>query len=139
MSTEENKAIANRIPLECINRRNLDLLDELVAAGAVDHAVPPGMPPTLASTKQFLSGMLAAFPDFKYTVDFAVAEGDKVAQHVTASGTMKGDFAGMKASGKRATWTETHIVRFANGKVVEHWANIDQVGMLQQLGFMPAG
>lgn len=138
MSTEENKAIANRIPLECINKRNLDLLDELTAAGFVNHALPPGMPPTLAGTKQFLSGILAAFPDFQYALDFAIAEGDKVALRLTASGTMKGDFAGMKASGKRATWTETHIVRLANGKVVEHWANVDQVGMLQQLGFMPA-
>ena len=139
MSTEQNKAIANRIPLEAINKRNLDLLDELTTPDAVDHVLPPGMPPTVASTKQFFAMLFAAFPDFQYTVDFAVAEGDKVAQRVTASGTMKGDFIGMKASGKHATWTETHIVRLVNGQVAEHWGNIDQVGMLQQLGFMPAG
>ena len=45
---------------------------------------------------------------------------------------------GMKATGKSATWTESHIVRMANGKMVEHWANLDQVGMLQQLGVIPA-
>jgi predicted ester cyclase len=44
----------------------------------------------------------------------------------------------MPASGKHATWTETHIVRLVNGRVAEHWGNIDQVSMLQQLGFMPA-
>jgi len=40
----------------------------------------------------------------------------------------------MKATGKTATWTEIHIGRLADGKVVEHWATIDQLGMLQQLG-----
>ncbi len=139
MSPEQNKAIANRIPLEAINKRNPDLLDELTTPDAVDHVLPPGMPPTVASTKQFFAMMFAAFPDLKYTVDFAVAEGDKVVQRVTVSGTMKGDFIGMKASGKHATWTETHIVRLVDGRVAEHWGNIDQVGMLQQLGFMPAG
>ncbi len=81
--------------------------------------------------------MHAAFPDLTSTIEFTVAEGDEVMQHITSHGTMKGDFLGMKATGKRATWTESHIVRFANGKVVEHWANVDQVGMLQQLGLMP--
>jgi predicted ester cyclase len=72
-----------------------------------------------------------------YTIDFSVAEGDKVMQRVTAHGTMKGELMGMKATGKSATWTESHIVRFVNGRLVEHWANLDQVGMLQQLGLMP--
>ena len=137
MSTEQNKVNANRIPLEVFNKKNLAVLDQVVWPDAVDHVVPPGMPETVASTKQFINTLLAAFPDFQYTIDFTIAEGDKVVQRVTASGTMKGDFMGMKASGKHATWTETHIVRLVDGKVAEHWGNIDQVGMLQQLGFMP--
>jgi predicted ester cyclase len=48
---------------------------------------------------------------------------------------MRGDFQGMPASGKEATWSEIHIVRFADGKVVEHWGVVDQLGMLAQLGF----
>jgi predicted ester cyclase len=51
---------------------------------------------------------------------------------------MKGDFNGMPATGKRATWTEIHIGRVANGRVAEHWAVIDQLGMLVQLGIVPA-
>jgi predicted ester cyclase len=58
-------------------------------------------------------------------------------QRVTVSGTMKGAFMGTPATGKKATWSEIHIVRLANGKVVEHWANVDQMGMMQQLGLMP--
>lgn len=136
MSTEQNKAIANRV-VEAINQKHLAVFDERVAADAIEHAAPPGMPPTLDSAKQVLGMMLAAFPDFKYTVEYTVAEGDKVAQRLTGHGTMHGEFLGMKPTGKHAMWTETHISRFANGKIVEHWASVDQVGMMQQFGLMP--
>lgn len=137
MSTEQNKALANRV-LDGINQKNLSVLDEVIAADAVDHAAPPGMPPTRETAKQFLGMLVAAFPDFHYTVEFTVAEGDRVAQRLNASGTMQGEFLGMPPSGKQATWTETHVSRFADDKLVEHWASIDQAGMLQQLGFMPS-
>ena len=136
MAIEQNKAIADRLPLE-LSKGNIGILDEVADSKAVDHSVPPGMPLTVEGTKQFLTLFRAAFPDLTYKVEFSVAEGDRVMQRVTAHGTMKGDFMGMKATGKSATWTESHIVRIANGKVVEHWANIDQVGMLQQIGLMP--
>lgn len=137
MSTEQNKAIAARLPSE-LNKGNLAVFDEVVGPGAVDHAVPPPLPPTVEGAKQFLGMMLAAFPDLTYTIEDVVAEGDNVVQRVTARGTMKGPFLGMPATGKTATWGEMHIVRFANGKVVEHWANVDQIGMMQQLGLIPA-
>ena len=57
--------------------------------------------------------------------------------YVKNSGTMKGDFMGMPASGKRASWDEVHIARAAGGKLAEHWQVIDQLSMLQQLGFVP--
>jgi steroid delta-isomerase-like uncharacterized protein len=139
MSTEQNTATANRIVEEVLNKKNVNLLGQMVAAGAIDHSAPPGEKPNLESTQKMLTSLMTAFPDLKYTVEFTVAEGDRVVQYITANGTMKGSFNGMPASGKNATWTEIHISRFdKNGKVVEHWANIDQMGMLQQLGFMPS-
>jgi predicted ester cyclase len=57
---------------------------------------------------------------------------------VRGHGTMKGDFQGMKANGKKAEWEEMHIARFnAAGKMAEHWATVDQLAMLTQLGFAP--
>ncbi len=135
MSTEQNKKIAERLPTE-ISKGNTAVFDEVIAADAVDHAVPPGMPPTAESTKQFFAAFIAAFPDLKYKIEDMIAEGDYVVQRVTGTGTMKGAFQGMPPSGKSATWSEIHIVRFANGKIVEHWANVDQLGMLTQLGFI---
>ena len=80
----------------------------------------------------------AAYPDFHYTVDEVIAEGDKVVLRVTASGTQRGEFSGMPATGKSATWSEMHIARMTNGQLVEHWAVQDQLGMLQHLGIIPA-
>jgi predicted ester cyclase len=137
MSTEENKARMNRIPLEVFNEGKLGVIDEVMAADYVEHLPTPGFPSGIAGLKQFVTAVRVAFPDFKYTVDESIAEGDKVVQRVTARGTMKGAFAGMAATGKQATWTEIHISRLAGGKLVEHWATVDQLGMLQQLGVIP--
>lgn len=137
MSIEENKAIAQRA-VEAINAGDFALLESLVAPDGADHAVPPGMPPTRDSAIQFLTMFRAAFPDLHYTLEDVIAEGDRVVQRATASGTMKGEFLGMPATGKSATWSEIHIVRVKDGKIVEHWASVDQLGMLQQLGLAPA-
>ena len=137
MPTQENKAIAKQA-IEAINAGDFSRLESLVAPDGVDHAVPPGMPPTRDSAIQFLTTFKAAFPDLHYTVEDVIAEGDRVVQRSTARGTMKGDFLGMPATGKNASWGEVHILRIENGKIVEHWASVDQLGMLQQLGLAPA-
>ena len=133
MANEQIKAIATRV-IEAINQRNLDWLDELIAADAQDHAAPLDLPPTREATKIYINQLLSAFPDFRYTIEFTISEKDKVMQRLQARGTMKGDFMGFHATGKYATWTESHISRFARGKLVEHWAYIDQANMMQQLG-----
>ncbi len=135
--SEQNKATLRAIPEKVINPKNLDAADQYFAADFVDHTSPPGMPAGIAGFKAFFGALTTAFPDLHYTVEDQIAEGEKVVGRVTVRGTMKGDFLGMPATGKSATWTEMHIARFAGGKVVEHWASIDQLGMLQQLGIIP--
>ncbi len=136
MANEQIKAIATRV-VEAINQRNLNWLDELIAEDAQDHALPLDLPPTREATKSYLRQLLSAFPDFRYTIEFTVSEKDKVMQRLIARGTMKGDYMGFHASGRTASWTESHISRFAGGKLVEHWAYFDQADILQQLGLTP--
>jgi predicted ester cyclase len=131
---EQNKATFRAIPEKLINPGNLDAADQYFAHDVVDHSLPAGAPSGLAGVKTYITLLRSAFPDFHLTVEDAVAEGDKVVVRATARGSMTGDFQGMKATGKTATWTEIHIGRFEGGKVVEHWATIDRLGMLQQLG-----
>ena len=137
MRPEEMKLFAQRFVEQVINSGNLDQADEFFTADYVDHAAPPGLPPGTVGLKAFFGMLRAAFPDLHYTLEDSIAEGDKVVQRFTTSGTMQGAFLGMPATGKSATWSEIHIVREAGGKFVEHWANIDQLGMLQQLGVIP--
>jgi predicted ester cyclase len=138
--SEENKNVVNRIPLEIFNQGKVDVADEVMAADMIEHMAPtPGLPSGIEGFKMFVQGFRKAFPDLHYEVISSVAEGDMVATIAHASGTMKGDFAGMPASGKSAKWTEMHFSRVADGKCVEHWGVVDRLGMMEGLGFGAGG
>ena len=140
MSAGENKAIARR-GYEAINQNNLDALDEVAAPDLTDHDPAPGQAPGLEGVKQWFSSMHTAFPDFRMNVEDMIAEGDKVVARVRLSGTHQGEFMGIDATGNRVTITGIDILRIADGKIVEHWGNFDDLGMMQQLGVMepPSG
>ena len=133
---DANKASARRMVDEVVNEGNIDLIDELLAPEFVDHSAPPGVPPGREGAKLFMTALRHAFPDLHASVDDVIAEGDKVVQRTRARGTMKGELMGLPPSGKSASWEQIHILRFANGREVEHWAVSDQLGMLSQLGFL---
>ncbi len=80
----------------------------------------------------------SAFPDFKATIDDILAEDDKVVLRMTWNGTQKGEFLGVPATGKRVSFGVIDIIRIANGKLVEHWGQMDSMSMMQQLGAIPA-
>ena len=137
--SEENKAMIRRIALEVFSEGKLEVIDEVVSPDFVDHAREmPGMPAGREGVKVYAEAVRRAFPDLQNTIKHVVAEGDLVVQHVSSTGTMRGEFAGMAPSGKQATWDAIHIGRVRDGKVVEHWMVQDELGMLQQLGFLPA-
>ncbi|MCQ3973778.1 MAG: hypothetical protein DPW09_10070 [Anaerolineae bacterium] len=81
----------------------------------------------------FLSG----FPDGQWVEEDLMAEGDKVVGRYTFHGTHQGEFFGIPATGKQVTVSNIHIMRFVDGKIVEHWGNGDDLGLLQQLGAVP--
>ncbi len=137
MSAEENKALARQLLEEVINKGNMAAVDEYFASNYVEHDVPPGVPPTREGLKMLFTAFRAAFPDLHYTLEDELAAGDKVVHRIMGHGTMKGDFQGIKATGKHGMWQEMHIARFEGGKVVEHWQVVDQLGMLVSLGVMP--
>jgi len=135
----ENKAIARRFIEEVWNNGNLAVLDELVATNLVDHnPSTPGQGSGVEGFKQVFSTFRTAFPDLHFTVEDMVAEGDKVVSRVTARGTHKGEFAGIAPTGKQGAAEAIDITRIAGGKIVERWGIVDQLGLLQQLGVVPA-
>ena len=137
MPTEENKKFLKWFVEELINNKKFDEFRNHVTTDAVEHAAPPGMPTNIESTIQWFKMFAGAFPDFKYTLEDQVAEGDLVVQRATCTGTMKGELLGMKPTGKTATWSEIHTLRMKDDKIAEHWASVDQMGMLVQLGLVP--
>jgi predicted ester cyclase len=136
--TPDIKLTAERIPLEVINNGNVALLDELLSPEFVDHSPQPGVPPTREGLKQSITTLKTAFPDVRYTIEGSVGCGDEIVHRLQATGTMTGEFMGIPATGKSATWTEIHIGRGVNGRLTEHWSVIDQLGMLVQLGVVAA-
>jgi predicted ester cyclase len=137
-STEVNKANTRRFYDEVFNKKNGAAIDEFIAPNHIDHAAPPGMPGGLEGVKQTINMYLTAFPDLHFTVEDMIAEGDKVAVRLTVSGTQQGKFMDIPPTGKHTMVTAIDINRFAGGKCVEHWLQMDTLGLLQQLGAVPA-
>jgi predicted SnoaL-like aldol condensation-catalyzing enzyme len=136
--TTDLKSLIRRIPEEIYNQGNIDAVDELFQADYIEHRpMPPNFPTGAGIPKTMVTLMRKAFPDLHMTVEDVLADGDKAMLRLTVQGTHVGEFMGRLATGRRITWTETHIVRYEEDKVAEHWVNIDELGRLQQLGAMP--
>ena len=138
MSTEQNKALVRQMVEEIFNRGNMSLADEFLAPDFVEREeLPLGIPRDREGVKQFSTILRSAFPDLKATIDDIIAEGDKVVIRQTWSGTHKGEFMGIPPTGKSVSVGVIDIMRIAGGKFVEHWGQMDSMGMMQQLGVIP--
>jgi predicted ester cyclase len=124
--------------VEIWNLGKVELIDQLYAPEYVDRTPQTGFAPTLDGLKKAVTALKVGFPDLHYTLDESIYAGDKLVHRVTARGTMTGEFNGMPATNKSATWTEIHIGRLVDGRIVEHWGVADQLSMLVQLGVIPA-
>jgi len=138
-TTEANKAQFRRTLEEMFNQGNLAIADELIAPDCLNHEVPPGMNNRgHESMRQVVVMLRTAFPDLHYIIEELVAEGDTVAGRVTMSGTHLGPYMGIAPTGRSFRQAQMHFVRFRDGKGVEHRAVRDDLGMMQQLGVIPA-
>jgi steroid delta-isomerase-like uncharacterized protein len=137
MSTTENRAVLQRAGENFNNPKNRTAYFELYDPTIVLHGYQ-GVEPGLESVKQFYQAFWGAFPDCKLVFEEVFAEGDKVACRFVVYATHQGEFQGIPATGKRITLPGITILQFANGKCVERWSQADFIGLLQQLGVMPA-
>jgi steroid delta-isomerase-like uncharacterized protein len=133
------KEIATRLADAVFTNGNMDAFDELLAEDYVNHNIPvQGIPGTKAGFKQLVEATRHAFSDLKVHVQDMVAEGDFVVFHDYVEAKSTGDFFGVPPSGKPLEWTEIHFLRVTGGQIAEHWTNFDQLGILTQLGAIPA-
>jgi steroid delta-isomerase-like uncharacterized protein len=137
MSTEHNKTLVRRVFEEGMNRNNPGVYDEVIAADYVNHDFPSPAPGA-EGFRQVTAMFQAAFPDFHVTLEDEIADGNKVASRGYFTGTHKGDFMGIPATGKSVKVTYIDIWAVENGKLKENWVQMDMVGLMQQLGVIPA-
>ena len=137
MSTEINKSLVHRLFNE-FYPGNVDVADELFAAQVELNDSGKLMTVTPEDLKQRHRAQLAAMPDCTLTLDDLICEGDKVAYRWTMRGTQTGELRGIPPTGKFVVMPGMTIMQIADGKIVSGWHNYDMLGMLQQLGLMPA-
>ena len=133
MSTQDNKVIARRV-YEIFSSDNLDALNEVFARDFVDHNPQPEQARGLKGLKEMLSSLRESFPDLQWTPEDAIAEGDKVASRITISGTQRGMYKSIPATGEHTSIPLVNVLRIVDGKVVERWGVSDHLSLLQQLG-----
>ena len=136
--SNDSKRIVERFYEEFVNRGDYDAAEQLVADECVFYFAGAEVGRGPEAFRQMLRTLRTAFPDFKTTIEDVIVEGDKVAERVTSRGTHKGEFQGVAPTGKSVTMAGISMFRIADGKVVENWAMPDQLGLLQQLGAVPA-
>jgi len=137
MSTEHNKTLYERVNEEGLNQHNPALVDEMCAPDFVFHTgsrTIQGLP----AYKHFLAPFFSAFPDAQFTTEDLIAEGDTIAVRRTFRGTHKGSLMGIPPTGRQVAISNMAMLRIANGKFIEAWNNADDLGLLRQLGVIPA-
>jgi steroid delta-isomerase-like uncharacterized protein len=123
---------------EVWNDHDFANFEELVADDHFEHMVVPEHQHGVAGERYAMEWVLSVFPDHRFDIEDDVADGDTVAARGTCSGTHEGELWGIPPTGERFAVQQVHWFRVADGKVAEHWAVRDDLGMLRQLGVMLA-
>jgi steroid delta-isomerase-like uncharacterized protein len=136
MSTEQNKNVVRRF-FECFDRGDMPGMEAVVAQTCEAHQL--GLPVMdREGFKQVGYAFLAAFGDNHTEIEEQIAEGNKVFSRGIWTGIHQGEFNGIPATGRPFTVNVMMMDRVENGQIVEHWAQPDLLGLLQQLGVIPA-
>src|SRR5207237_118167 len=136
MSTEENKRLAQKL-YDALNDGDVAAIGDLVTPDYVENDPLPGQGTGRDGVIDRFSMIVNSLAPM-FTVHDVIAEGDKVVVRWTNAGTHVGEFAGMPATGQTFTIGGIDIYRITDGRLSEHWHQLDQLSMLGQLGLLPA-
>ena len=133
----DNSIIVRRFVDLALNKDQIDSAGQFFWEDMVEQVPLPGQGPGLAGLKDVLRGMRAAFPDMHWTVEEQIAEGDKVATRFEWTGTHRGEFLGVPATGRAVTVWGVVIDRLEGGKIKDTRIIMDSLGLILQLGVFP--
>lgn len=131
---EANRAAIRRLFEEVLNADDDAALGEILSAEYVEHDPVPGQAPGPRGVRGRLDLLRAAFPDIRFTLEDTLAQGDRVVARWTMTGTHRGPFLTVPATGRTVTSSGIDFYRLEGGRIVEHWHEMDLLGLLQQLG-----
>ncbi len=137
MSVQENKSTLERAAEAFNDPDNRSAWFDIHDPSVIAHGLGPS-PLDLQGLKQFYAGLWEAFPDLRITIGDLVGEEDRVAWRLSVRGTQKAEFRGVPPTGTEVTFGAQYIFRFRDGRIVERWTNFDRLGVLVQLGAIPA-
>jgi steroid delta-isomerase-like uncharacterized protein len=134
-ANEAVQSVVARLTADVLCRGDLDVFEDLFAEDYVNHNIPvPDLPGTKDGFRELVKATRHAFPDVVVHVDDVVVQGAVVVFRDHVRATSKGDFFGVPPNGSVLEWTEIHWLRIVENRIVEHWTNFDQLGILRQLG-----
>jgi steroid delta-isomerase-like uncharacterized protein len=136
MTTQENKDIVRDFIDGLFTKGNLGAVDEFLAEDFVNHDPPFGASADRDGMRDAGAMFRAAFPDWHSEPHAYIAEGDLVVEHFTASGTHRGELMGVAATGEEVTLPGINIFRLQDGRIIERWGLLDDLGFLRQLGLV---
>jgi steroid delta-isomerase-like uncharacterized protein len=135
---QSTPSIIQKIFERAFNEGDLTVVDEFLSPDHLAHSTFGGAPNGLQGFKWLIAMFRSAFPDLKCNVEDEIREGDKFSAHWTMRGTHKGLFLGNPPTGRTVEVQGMIFARTENGRMVEDWILIDQLGILQQLGLIPS-
>lgn len=137
MTRVESEALLRRITEEIWNRRRVELVDELIAEGFVDHVDLPGLEGGGRDRYRASVRMMhTAFSDYHEEIEFVVADDERAVSYVRLTGTHDGDLMGLPPTGRAVDVRAMGVLRFENGQAVERWGIGDTLTQMQQLGLL---
>lgn len=134
-SLDENKALVRRAI--GYNHGAADEGAEIFAADFVAY-MPGQAPMDRATFEHFVGGVTNGMPGYTYEIRDQIAQGDLIANRITWRGVHSGSLAGVPATGRSIELRGINMFRVNGGRVVEQWAQLDMLGLLQQIGAIPA-
>jgi steroid delta-isomerase-like uncharacterized protein len=137
MSTPSDSRLIHRLFEDVINRRNVAAADSYIHPDYVNHDFPSPAPGA-EGFKAVVGFFLEAFPDMTVNVEDEFGTGDQIASRGRFTGTHRGNFMGVPATGKTVNISYVDIWRLEDGKLRENWVQMDLLGLMQQLGVVPA-
>jgi predicted ester cyclase len=136
MQEDKNKQVIREFTRIFKNEHNVDGVSHLFDKTFVHHFGMP-LPPGFEGLRQVGIMMNGAFPDVVVTEQDLIAAGDKVVERSSAAATHMGPMMGAAPTNKKVRWSEIHIYRLHQGKIMEHWAEVSMMELLQQIGALP--